>query len=235
MTLSPYDLLREKRQELGLAEPAVAESAIRQTLFKGLAIGSTLVGLALGVTALLFLRGVMVQAELDRLATVEAEVEQYQSRLDAQKAKLAQVTGANKQLVEGLIAVRSGSALLRDLQLRIPEGIQLTDAQEQGGTTMVLKGLAQEPKAFERINALQLELKRSPLLDTNQGARLVKASRDRTDTQQGKVFVPPVAFELQVAFRKEIPPASEKLILEQLGSEGLSRRFDLLQKEGLLP
>jgi hypothetical protein len=46
--------------------------------------------------------------------------------------------------------------------------------------------------------------------------------------------VAPVNFEIQVNFRPAITPLAEKQILTQLGSDGLVRRLDLLQKEGLL-
>ena len=231
MTLSPYDLLKEKRQELGIDDPSVSEASIRRSLIKGIAIGAGLVGLTLGVSGLLFVRSSLVNMELEKLATVEAEAEQLQARLASEKTKLKAIDSINSNLVRGLLLVRSGSALMRDLQLRIPEGIQLTDAKEQG-SSLVLKGLAQDPKAFAKINALQLQLKRSPLMDASQEVRLVKASRAAKAPKDG--FVPPVSFELRAAFRKEIPPAAEKLILEQLGSEGLARRFALLQQEGLL-
>ncbi|MDP4830894.1 MAG: pilus assembly protein PilP, partial [Prochlorococcaceae cyanobacterium MAG_34] len=75
-------------------------------------------------------------------------------------------------------------------------------------------------------NAFQLQLKRSPLLDPN-GVTLVKASR-------GVAGSGPVSFELLVTFRPPISPLAEKQILTQLGAEGLVRRLDLLQREGLL-
>lgn len=233
MITAPFDLLRDKREELGLPEPAQAREDTRRTLINGVVIGSGLLGLALGITGLLFLRGFFVKAEIDRLAPVEAEEKQLQARLTASQTKLAALQGRNKQLVEGLIGTRSSSALMRDLQLRVPEGVQLTDAQQQEGG-MVLKGRASDPEAFVRINALQLDLKRSPLLDAAEGVTLLKASRDRSGPNE-KGAAPAVAFELRFAFREAIPPASEKLILEQLGAEGLSRRFALLQKENLLP
>ncbi|SBO43760.1 PilN domain-containing protein [Cyanobium sp. NIES-981] len=233
MISTPFDLLREKREALGLPEPSVAQKATRQTLLQGVAIGSGILGLALGISGLLFLRGVFVKAELDRLATVEAEEQQLQSRLNGSNAKLKQVQGSNRKLVEGLIGTRSSSALMRDLQLRVPEGVQLTDAQQQD-QDMVLKGRANDPQAFVRINALQLDLKRSPLLDAGKGVTLLKASRDRSDATKD-LAAPAVNFELRFSFRDGLPPASEKLILEQLGAEGLTRRMALLQKEGLLP
>ena len=224
-TTSQFDLLREKRQELNLPEPVAVATQGRQRLVQGVAIGAALIGLSLGVAVLVLLRALMVSAAVDRLGTVEAEVQLFETQLTSARGKLKGVENANADLVKGLIAVRSGSALMRDLQLRVPAGVQLTAATEEGAGYR-LKGVSRDPQAFARINAFQLQLKRSPLLDPN-GVTLVKASR-------GVAGSGPVSFELLINFRPPISPLAEKQILTQLGAEGLVRRLDLLQREGLL-
>ena len=231
---SQLDLLREKRQELNLPEPAEASIQGRRWLLQGVVIGAALVGVSLGVAVLVFLRALIVSSAIEALDTVEAEVQLFETQLNASRAKLNGVTKANQDLVKGLLAVRSGSAVLRDLQMRVPEGFQLTSAAEEGSGYR-LKGLSRDPQAFARINALQLQLKRSPLLDPN-SITLVKASREAAvaSTPQAQSVVAPVNFEIQVNFRPAITPLAEKQILTQLGSDGLVRRLDLLQREGLL-
>ena len=231
---SQLDLLREKRQELNLPEPAEASIQGRRWLLQGVVIGAALVGVSLGVAVLVFLRALIVSSAIEALDTVEAEVQLFETQLNASRAKLNGVTKANQDLVKGLLAVRSGSAVLRDLQMRVPEGIQLTNAVAEG-TGYRLKGLSRDPQPFARINALQLQLKRSPLLDPN-SITLVKASREAAvaSTPQAQSVVAPVNFEIQVNFRPAITPLAEKQILTQLGSDGLVRRLDLLQREGLL-
>lgn len=234
MTSTPYDLLREKRQALGLPEPAEDARLTRDLLLKGSAIGAALLGLALGVAGLVLLRRGMLTAEIDSLASVEADVQQFETRLRDEQARVGTVQAANQALVQGLLSVRSGSALLRDLQMRVPRGVQLTEVkQQEGGQGMLLKGVAVGRQPFALINALQLELKRSPLLDTN-SIRLTKASREKADAQtpaSGRA----VEFEITTRFRPPIQPVAEKKILEQLGAVGLARRLDLLQREDLLP
>jgi type IV pilus assembly protein PilN len=234
MSGTPFDLLREKREELGLLEPAEASALTRATLIKGVLIGAALLGVSLGVAALLALRSSMQAYRLEKLQTVEAEVEQFETRLQGERAKLTQLNSANQELVKGLIGARSGSALMRDLQLRVPQGIQLTEATEQG-KALTIKGKARDPQAFERINALQLDLKRSPLVDPNK-VHLVKGSRQLQAARSGggDSSADTVDFELVVGFRPDIPPAAEKVILEELGSDGLARRLSLLEQEGVL-
>ena len=225
-----FDLLREKRQELNLPEPVQVAVQGRQLLARGAAIGAALIGISLGAVVLVWLRALMVSAAVDRLGTVEAEVQLFETQLTAARGKLKRVDKANADLVKGLIAVRSGSALMRDLQLRVPAGVQLTAATEEGAGYR-LKGVSLDPQAFARINAFQLQLKRSPLVDTN-AVTLVKASRGVAEANGSGSG--PVSFELLVTFRPPISPLAEKQILTQLGAEGLVRRMDLLQREGLL-
>jgi type IV pilus assembly protein PilN len=231
-TTSQFDLLREKRQELNLPEPVAVATQGRQRLVQGVAIGAALIGLSLGVAVLVLLRALMVSAAVDRLGTVEAEVQLFETQLTSARGKLKGVENANADLVKGLIAVRSGSALMRDLQLRVPAGVQLTAATEEGNGYR-LKGVSRDPQAFARINAFQLQLKRSPLLDPN-GVTLVKASRGAVETKSFAAGSGPVSFELLVNFRPPISPPAEKQILTQLGADGLVRRLNLLQQEGLL-
>jgi type IV pilus assembly protein PilN len=225
-----FDLLREKRQELNLPDPLQVAVHSRQLLVQGVAIGAALIGISLGMAVLVLLRALMVSAEVGRLGTVEAEVQLFETQLTAARGKLNRVEKANADLVKGLIAVRSGSALMRDLQLRVPEGVQLTAATEEGNGYR-LKGVSRDPQAFARINAFQLQLKRSALVDTN-AVTLVKASRGVAEANTSGLG--PVSFELLINFRPPISPLAEKQILTQLGAEGLVRRLDLLQREGLL-
>lgn len=231
-TTRQFDLLREKRQELNLPEPVEVAAQGRQRLVQGVSIGAALIGLSLGMAVLVFLRAVMVSSSLDRLGAVDAEVQLFETQLTTARGKLKGVEQANADLVKGLIAVRSGSALMRDLQLRVPAGVQLTAATEEGSGYR-LKGVSRDPRAFARINALQLQLKRSSLVDPN-GVILVKASRGTAEANTSAAGSGLVSFELLVNFRPPISPLAEKQILTQLGAEGLVRRLDLLQQEGLL-
>ncbi|MFM7454323.1 MAG: hypothetical protein ACKO1V_10240, partial [Cyanobium sp.] len=70
MNSTPFDLLREKRQVLGLLEPVEEARQTRESLLKGAVIGSALVGLALGLAVLVLLRSGMLTAEIDNLSSV---------------------------------------------------------------------------------------------------------------------------------------------------------------------
>lgn len=237
------DLLRERRESLGL-EPITSVLRERQPLLRrGLAIGGALFGAALGVTALVFLRHQVVKSQMGQLLSFEAEAAGLQAQLTARKGKVEKLTATNRQLSEALTNVRTTSALLTDLQLRTPDGVQLIGAEVKG-PSLVIRGQARDPLAFARINAMQLELGRSPLLQ-GEGVSLAKVERveDRnkpalsasaTPAEAALAALPnPVAFEITAPFAT-LEPARQLELMQRLGSEGMARRLQALRGEGLL-
>lgn len=226
------DLLRERRRQIGQEPITVALADRRRLLVQGTVLGSIVFGVILTMTGLVFLRHQLVKAEMGQLQAVEAQAIQLRQQLGTRKARIDQISKINKQLVSSLIGVRSSSALMKDLQIRIPVGVQLL-AADMAGSALVLRGQTFDPQAFERINALQLELKHSPLLDPK-AISLIKVERKPPEASLPAGVRPPVAFELSAPFA-QLDPNQQLQVLRQLGSGGLARRLELLQREGLLP
>ncbi len=233
--LPGLDLLRERRLELGLpAEPPRPPDA-RRLLLIGSAIGGAIVLASLGVAMVLKLQGLLLEQELTRLAPVRSQVETIEAALAADRAAVELKSKGNAELVNGLVAVRSGSALMTDLAGRTPIALQLTSLQV-GKDDLQIKGRTGDPGAFERINALVLRLKSSPLIDP---ASVNLGRAIRNDTDASKPGKGPesglVEFEISAAFSP--PPSSSARLtqLQELGAGGMARRLELLQKEGLLP
>ncbi len=236
MTAPVLDLLRERRKQLGQDSLVTALRDRRPLLLRGALIGAVVLGGAVAGTALVFLRYQFVKVQASQLTRFEAESTQMQTEMAASKAKLDQLTATTRGLTEGLTTMRTSSALLADLQLRTPEGIQIQSAVAEA-QQLVLKGQALDPLAFARINALQLELARSPLLQAK-GVTLVKLERVPAATPVNGQAAPAapaaVRFELTAPFAT-LPPARQLVVMQQLGSQGMARRLQLLQAEGLIP
>jgi type IV pilus assembly protein PilN len=236
MSAPILDLLRERRKELGQESMVSALVDRRPLLLRGALIGAIVLGVSVGATALVFLRFQYVRMQAAQLTRFEAESTQLQTEMAASRARLDQLNATNRSLTEGLTTLRTSSALLADLQLRTPEGVQLQSAEAEG-TNLVLKGQALDPLAFARINALQLELSRSPLLE-GKGVALVKLERVPPSQPQAGQTTPAspatVRFELTGPFAS-LPPARQLGVMRQLGSQGMVRRLQLLQAEGLIP
>lgn len=248
----PLDLLRERRRELAL-EPLSGVLEQRPALLRrGLLVGGLVVGGALGLCGLLLAWHALVKARVAELEGYEAEVAQLSKTLQGQKAELDEVKGGNQQLVERLTNVRSSSALLADLQLRVPEGVQITSVQMKGRESIVVKGLARDPLAFGRVNALELVMRRSPLIGA-MGVKLAKAERlparqvavkapegTAGDKETPKEELPklelPSAVEFELTAELTRLPANRLLkVLEGLQAEGMVRRLQVLERESLLP
>jgi type IV pilus assembly protein PilN len=236
MSAPVLDLLRERRRSLGQEEitPVLVER--RPLLRRGVLAGTAILGAMAGLIALLFLRHQVVKREMADLERYEAQVTLMKTQVAGRQAALSRLTASNRQLTEALTTVRTTSALLADLQLRTPTGVQLQKVEAKG-PNLVLRGRAEDPKAFERINALQLELRRSPLLDAA-GVTLIKVERqtakENASPTPARRGPEPVGFEINGPFAT-LTAAEQLDLLRRLGSEGMASRFQLLRAEGLLP
>ena len=233
--IRPYpvlDLLRERRREIGIDSMSSLLGLRGPLVRRGAVIGAALVGGVALLCAGLALRLQAIRADLARVAPVEAEVKRLAEQNGLRQTSVRQKTATNRDLAIALTTARTSSALLTELQLRTPDGVRLSSAVVTG-PSLVLKGQSLDPQAFTRINALQLELKRSPLLDP-QGITLVKSERTQAATDGQAPGLVPVNFEINGPFAV-LAGQRQLAVLRQLGSEGMARRLQLLQSEGLLP
>lgn len=228
------DLLRERRRALGIDSMTSVLGVRRDLVRQGTLIGAVLVGSVALLAVAVTLRQRYIQGEISKLAPIEEEVRSLTQKSGAIQAELSKITKTNKELATALTTVRTSSALLTDLQLRTPQGVQLTSAVVQG-SSLVIKGKADDPTAFARINAFLLELKRSDLLDPAT-VTLVRSERAATPTsgERSLIVAAPVTFEINGTFAM-LEPKQQLTVLQKLRSDGMARRLQLLQTEGLLP
>ncbi|WP_232756216.1 PilN domain-containing protein [Vulcanococcus limneticus] len=238
--LDRLDLLRQRRLELGLPPEAPPLVGARQLVLVGGVIGLAVAASAAGVWLLLQARQVYVEGKIRELGLVPVQLKDLEQRVQAAQAQLTKINTSNEGLAKGLVAVSSGSALLTQLSQITPEQVQLTEATVAGAPssdqTLTLKGTAADPQAFRRINALQLLLAYSPLFKPD-GVVLKKAVREpaaaAADPQATAPSVGPVAFDLTSQF-STLPATAQLRQLRRLGADGMARRLETLQKEGLL-
>jgi len=240
------DLLRERRRTLNQQPYSSILVQRRSLLTRGGLIGASLVGATALISALVLLQRGLVQMELGELRQYEQKAQLLRAELQQRQQRLRAITKTNRDLAGALTSGRTSSALLMALQLGTPAGVQLL-AAESNGPNLVLKGRAFDPMALVRINALQLELDRSPLMEAK-GMKLTKVERQPAQPVQtpaaaapgAKVVVPPppppppLAFEMGGPFATLTPPQQLET-LRKYGSEGMVRRLQLLRAEGLLP
>jgi len=140
---------------------------------------------------------------------------------------------ANLVLVDGLLAVRSSSALLAELAAITPQGLQMQTVKADSGS-FSLKGKAAMPAGFVRINALQLAMEKSLLF--KEPVQLKKAQQEQTKSKDNEEQAV-VNFELIADF-DNTKPQKPYLLLQQLkplGSLGMAARVEAIKQMGLLP
>ena len=216
------DLLQQRRLELGLPlDPAPVPSPL-SLLLKGGMGAVVLVTLVVLTLLALQRRQQLVQSEVDALNPVERRVGDAKARLRAMRSRRSSLEQQTQSIAEQLVAVRSGSALLEQLRQVTPQAVRLVSV-DASSTKLLIKGESQGTNGFERINALDLNLEALPDMLPD-GITVVKAQVDK----QGRI-----AFSLEAKLDPAKKPTPAHL--RGLGAEGLARRLELLQDQGLLP
>ena len=216
------DLLQQRRLELGLPLEPVPVSPLFSLVLKGGIAGVVLVMLALLTLVGLQHRQQLLQDEIDALNPVEKRVGDAKARLRSMSSRRSTLEQQTQSIAEQLVAVRSGSALLEQLRRVTPQGVRLVSV-DANPSKLLIKGESQGMDAFERINALDLNLEALPDMLPD-GTTVVKAVADK----QGRI-----AFTLEAKLDPVMKPTPEHL--RGLGAEGLARRLELLQDQGVLP
>ena len=231
------DLLRQRRESLGVDSLAEALADRPSLLRNGALIAAATVGTVLGALALVFVSHQVVKARMGELVQYEGEANALRAELQARQARVQALLEANRRLADRLTNVRTSSALLSELQLRTPEGVQLLSAAA-GEEKLVIRGRADDPLAFARINAMQLDLKRSPFLIGDQVVidKLERQNEATTpeDPRRRRGLPPPVVFSITAPFAR-LQPQQLLEVMRSLGAEGMVKRLQLVQSEGLMP
>lgn len=216
----PPDWLREHRRELGMPADPVVHPPLVQPLLKGALLGILLVLAPWALLAVAENQQRRLEAEVLALDPVETRVGDAKARLQTMAKERGALNQQTQKIAAQLVALRSSSALLEQMQQVTPQGVRLLSVVVLP-SKLILKGEAEGADAFERINALALNLEAQDELRVG-GTFIVKA------TANDKGFID---FSLESEIDASVRATSERLL--QLGSEGLARRYALLQEQGI--
>ena len=134
------DLLRRRREELGLQE--LSSLPVTQLLVRGSVVGGGLVVQALLIMLVLFEQWRLAVGERRQQTPLALEYDRVLLKLQDSRRTVETTTGLNRRMADTVAGVRSGSALLTELQLLLPETMryQLIAAK---GNRLELSGEAQ--------------------------------------------------------------------------------------------
>ena len=226
---APVDLLRQRRIEVGLpGDPAKGQKAWRLMLWGGL-LGGGMVLPALGLQLALGFWDSLVETQLAELSLIPPRVKALEDELNGAQAQAKRLEASNKGLAGGLVTVSSGSALIANLFQLSPAGVELKEVSVVG-QLLSLKGGASDPGAFQRINALQLQMAYSPMFQPD-SVKVLKVSREGA---KGATAPGQLNFELASGF-KALEPLAQLKQLQRLQATGMASRLEILQTAGVLP
>ena len=214
------DWLRERRLELGMPPDPAVHQPLGQLLLKGAVLGSLLVLMPFALLVVMENQQRRLEAEVLALVPVEARVGNAETRLNSMAQKRSALTAQTKRIAAQLVALRSGSALLEQMRQVTPQGVRLLSVVALP-SKLIIKGEAEGSDAFERINALALNLEAQDELRVD-GTSIVKA----TTNDNGRVD-----FSLESVIDSSVRSTPERL--RDLGAEGLARRYELLREQGI--
>ena len=214
------DWLRDYRLELGLPKEPVVHQPLHLLLLRGGLVGLGLISLPLAMLLFLQNRQAQLEVEVLELAPVEARVGDAEARLNTMAQKRAALNQQTNQIASQLVALRAGSALLEQIREVTPQGVRLLSVAALPAK-LIIKGEAEGSDAFERINALALNLEAQDELRVD-GTSIVKA----TANDNGRVD-----FSLESVIDSSVRSTPERL--RDLGAEGLARRYELLREQGI--
>ena len=220
---SGLDLLRPRRQELGLPPNPPPLRSVQRLVLPAAALGITLVGVVMGLQGLALMREAALQRELDRWRPMELQMNGLKEKMQRIQNRAKTLDADTAGIAARLVSIRSGSALLEQLRRSMPETVRLQSVAVQPAQ-LQMKGLAQghgATEGWQQINALMLNLEALSVVSED-GPQLQKAK-----AEQGGL----VSFSLDVRLDPAIKPTPEQL--RDLGATGLARRLLLLRQLGV--
>ena len=217
------DLLRQRRERLGLERPRVVP--VSELLWRGGVIGSVVPLLLLLVVLFLVLQERQLTQRQRRLEPIAAEHDRVDQALIEATKKLKRSRATNGAIAKAMADVRSSSAVLTEVRRLVPETIVL-DRLVVRGNALEISGSAEQPNGLRLVNALLLRLSASGFF-TPQRVELSKAD------VSGRAEQAKLRFSVSAGFARDAALAM-RTSLPRLGADGMARRMEVLVQEGLV-
>ncbi len=217
------DLLRRRREELGLIE--LSTLPVARLLRQGSVLGGSVVLLALLLFVVVTVQWRLTVQRRNQLEPFALQNDGLVLQRDKASAELASTEVLNRAIAEAVSGVRSGSALLTELQRLAPEAIRFRFVSSKGNT-LELEGDVLEPFAVQTLNAFQLRLDASSFFEPD-GFVLERADRGSNEG------TPSLNFRFNGNFSPDAINSTRPRLAE-LETPGLLERMNRLEREGLL-
>lgn len=217
------DLLRKRREDANSSRLVFLNT--KKLKKRGFLYGVLITSLGLSICAWTSFQTFKIINYKNKLVIEANEYQILKTKYNKRLTNLKSIYKINNQISQGIIGIKSGSALLLEIKEKLPKTIQLVSINSKD-KKLVLKGRANQPFALSSINSLELQLLNSFIIE-DKSVFLSRAWESKTNEQSY------LNFTLSSKFST---PSFEELSVnyEKLGSLGLFKRVNLLKKEGLI-
>ena len=217
------DLLKKRRE--GISSKRITFSQTKNLRKIGFVYGLIIASLGLTICTWSSIQTFRKIKYKEKLVIEANEYTILKNKYNSALYNLRSIYSVNNQIAQGIIGIKSGSALLLELREKLPTTIQLITIKSNGNE-LTLQGKTNQPYGLSSINSLELQLSNSFLIKD----KSVFLSRAWGSNSKQKNHL---NFTLNSKFTS---PKAEALLsnYERLGSVGLFKRVNLLKQEGLI-
>lgn len=194
----------------------------------GLLSCGSILSISIIFTLLIILQSFFLRYERNNLKPFVDQYDNYEKAINLKTKDLQNSKKINNDIVNSIISIRSGSAILSEISKLIPKPITLYEISVNKND-LEIKGIIDHFDGLEVLNLFILELDNSEFI-INGSTKLIKAS---TKNQNNDYDEKLLSFTIKSEIKNEISQINQKY-LKELKSYGLFKRIDDIEKRGLL-
>lgn len=213
------DLLRGRREELGLSEPFFIDT--KKYIKKGISIGLIIISGVLLIGFGFILRSTILEGKKSEIKIFSDEYDSLLSKLNKDSKELKKVDQFNKNLKNSIMNISSSTAFLSELKLITPKDIQILNLEAEKNN-LLIKSRIKNNSYLNTLNGLLISLESSPFVEF--------AEIDLQDIKSTKEELQDNIYEvnIQTKITSNYMDINENRLYE-LGSFGLLNRLNLLK------
>ena len=194
----------------------------------GLISGGSILSISIIFTILIVLHSFFLRYVRNNLKPFVDQYDNYEKAINLKTKKLQNLKKINSDIVNSIISIRSGSAILSELSKLIPKPITLYEISVNNND-LEIKGIIDYVDGLEVLNLYILELDNSEFIISG-STKLIKAS---TNNQNNDGDEKVLSFIIRSTIKNEISQINRNY-LKEIKSYGLFKRIDDIEKRGLL-
>ena len=214
------DLLRKRRESNSFQDPFFIDT--RKYIIKGIYLGLSIISVSVLIGAVFIVRANIIQRKKFQIKPLVDEYNSLQLKLDKESKQLKSVAEFNRKLKDSIVNISSSSALLSEISSKIPKNIQLINLNSSN-SILTLKSKVPESKGLYLINGFMIELDNSEFINFSD-IDLGEIKEEEKKSGSSKFYTVNINTKITTNFED-----INQKYLQNLGSEGLSNRINILK------